>query len=827
MVISARTQAQETTYRRLEFLLSGDLKFNLDKILVPNEKLGRTPLAWLRFGATANTPSDILGAIEKLNYLRKSEVNRWDLNSINPNRRKFLAQLGRRSTNQSLQRAAGQKRYPILIAFLKENYREVIDEIIELFDRCLGDCHGRAKNDLKEHRISIAKAANEKIVMFTNIGGLVLDKGVSDDQLRSMIYQVIPEEEFREAMDECLQLIRPGDDHAYDFLGNRYSYIREFSPQFLDALNFRSNRPNDPLLKALEVLRSMNATGKRKVPAEAPTNFIQSSWLPYVKSDDGQTVRRYYEISTLWHLRNALRSGDIWVEDSRKYADPESYLIPKDQWPAMRTEACRLLGLPENGGERIIERQHELESVFSELDEKILNQDGVRIEHDDLIISPLIAEELPPSVSKLQAMITDRLPRVDLTELLIETDRWTRFSDHFTHASTRQPINTELSADLYASILAQANNHGLKKMAEISELSYPRLVWCSNWFLREETLQSAINNLVNYQFGQPLAARWGGGTMSSSDGQRFPVAVKARNTAIIPKYYGYGRILTYYSWTSDQHSQWRSKPVPSMTRDATYVLDGMIDNETELPLFEHSTDTAGYTELIFALFDLLGFMFSPRIKDLADQQIYCVDKKIHYKTLEKIIKGTVKTDSVLMHWDTILRIAASIRLGWVTASLFVSKLQSQHRQGIITKALKEYGKLIKSIYIPKYICREEQQRRVSLQLNKGEALHSLRRWLMFADEGQIRKSQLQDQANQASALTLVTNAIIVWNTRYMQAVIDQLRSEGYDVAEEDLRHISPCRFEHINKHGKLNFDVEREWSRKKLRSLRKPGNSEI
>jgi TnpA family transposase len=204
-----------------------------------------------------------------------------------------------------------------------------------------------------------------------------------------------------------------------------------------------------------------------------------------------------------------------------------------------------------------------------------------------------------------------------------------------------------------------------------------------------------------------------------------------------------------------------------MTRDATYVLDGMIDNETELPLFEHTTDTAGYTELIFALFDLLGFMFSPRIKDLTDQQIYCVDKKIYYKTLGKIIKGTVKTDFVLNHWDTILRIAAAIRLGWVTASLFVSKLQSQHRQSIITKALKEYGKLIKSIYIPKYICREEQQRRVSLQLNKGESLHNLRRWLMFAQEGQIRKSQLQDQANQASALTLVTNAIIVWNTRYM------------------------------------------------------------
>lgn len=212
MVVSARNQAQEETYRRLEFLLNTDRKQYLDKMLVRDEKRGRTPHAWLRFGATTNTPSEILGAIEKLNYLRKYEVNLWDLNSINPNRRKFLAQLGRRSTNQSLQRATPQKRYPILIAFLQETYREVIDEIIELFDRCLGDCHTRAKNDLKEYRISIAKAANEKLLIFTDIGGLVLDKGVSDAQLRSMIYQVIPEDEFRVAMDECRRLIRPGDD---------------------------------------------------------------------------------------------------------------------------------------------------------------------------------------------------------------------------------------------------------------------------------------------------------------------------------------------------------------------------------------------------------------------------------------------------------------------------------------------------------------------------------------------------------------------------------------------------------------------------------------
>jgi len=156
------------------------------------------------------------------------------------------------------------------------------------------------------------------------------------------------------------------------------------------------------------------------------------------------------------------------------------------------------------------------------------------------------------------------------------------------------------------------------------------------------------------------------------------------------------------------------------------------------------------------------------------------------------------------------------------ASLFISKLQSHPRQSNLAKAIQEYGKLIKSIYIPKYICREDQQRRVSLQLNKGEALHSLRGWLLFANEGKLRKSQLQDQATQASSLTLVTNAVIAWNTRYMQAVIAQLKEEGHTIRDSDLKHTSPCRFDHINKHGKYNFNVDEEMNRKELRPLRKP-----
>jgi len=821
LVIAARQQAQRETYKMMEDILTCAGCSSLDGVLTIDEATGQTPLTWLRFGATANSPADILKAISKLEFLNEQDVSKWDLSLINPNRLKFLAQLGRRSTNQALQRAIAERRYPILVAFLYHTYEEVIDELIELFDRCLGGCYTRAKGDLKRFQLSIAKTTNEKLQILRDIGHIVLSADISNSQLRSQIFEIITEQAFQAAITECDSLIRPQDDHAYDFLGKRYSYIREFSPHFLKILQFRSNHDNDPLLKAINILRELDEGGKRKLPEDAPTDFIQKSWLTYVKNDKDEIVRRYYEISTLWALRGALRSGDIWVDDSRRYADPESYLIPKDKWPAMREEACQILGLPEQIGPRIEAQQQELEAYLRELDAKITHEDGVRIEQGHLVVSRFKTEELTESVNALQNLITQRLPRVALADLIIEVDSWTHFTDGFEHASRQQPRDAKVLAHLYASLLAQANNHGLKKMAEISGFSYSQLAWFTTWYIREETLQAAINTLVDYHFHLPLANQWGGGTLSSSDGQRFPVGVKARNTSVIPRY-GYGHILTFYSWTSDQHSQWQCKPEPSMIRDATYVLDGLLDNETELPLFEHTTDTAGYTEIIFAAFDLLGFLFSPRIKGLGDQHIYCIDKTLHYDNLGDILKGTINIELLEKHWDTILRMAASLKMGWVTSSLFIHKLQSQSKQSSLAKSLQEYGRLIKSIYIPKYICREEQQRRVSRQLNKGEAIHDLRQWLFFAEEGQIKKSQLQDQTNQASALTLVTNAIIVWNTVYMHAIIEQLRAESYQINEDDLAHISPCRFEHINKHGKVTFNVEKERNRRGLRTLLKP-----
>ena len=393
------------------------------------------------------------------------------------------------------------------------------------------------------------------MLLFREIGRLVLDPSVSDGQLRQTIYRHLPADKLLAAVEECDQLVRPLDDSYFDFLARRYSHIREFAPAFLHAFKFRSNRNSDPLLQAVELLQNLNHERRRAVPADAPLKFVPAKWLPYIVDGAGRIDRRYYELCVLWELRAALRAGDAWLEGSRRYANPESYLIPPVRWPDLRPEVCALTQTPEDGAAQLRERQAELEILLRRLDDELPHHPSLRIEKNSLVIGPLKAEDEQPSLAALEALVDARLPLVELPDLLMEVDGWTGFSRHLEHAGGAEPRTPDLLVHCHASILAQACNFGLTRMAQLADLSYRQLAWCTTWYLREETLQSAIASIVNHHYRHPLARLWGGGTLSSSDGQRFPVAVRSQTATAIPRYYGFGTGLTFYTWTSDQSSQ--------------------------------------------------------------------------------------------------------------------------------------------------------------------------------------------------------------------------------------------------------------------------------
>lgn len=823
IVSSARTQAQRETFTRLLPLLSDSCKSSLDQLLQRSETLQHVPLSWLRKCALTNSPKSILATLEKLKMLDEWGVVGRSLDALNPNRIKFLASIGRRASIQALQQMREERRYPILLAFLHESLLDVMDELLDLYERCLVEISSRARRDQEKDRWANSSSTAEKLVMLRQIFRTILNQDIGGQELRASIHQEIPVEVMRATLEEIDGLLPPLSRDYFFYLGSRFNYTRQFSPTLFEHVIFYSTPPNSPLLQAIGCIRTMNRESRRKVPEDVPLDFVSKSWKEVVLKPNQSIDRHYYELCVLWELRNALRSGGIWVKNSRRYASLDAYLMPQKEWNSVRVEVCQQLQLPESAAVRLQKRSQEFEQLVQRVENAFEKHDNVRIEAGKVIISPLKAEEKAGPLSEFEQQIVQRLPRIELTDLLLEVDRWTRFSQHFEHAAGSESQQPNQLTHLYASLLSQGCNMALTRMAQCTGLQHEKLVWYTNWYLREDTLRAANTTLVNFQHHQPLSQYWGTGTLSSSDGQRFPVSGKVRNATALPKYFGYGKGLTFYTWTSDQYSQYGTKVVSSTMRDATYVLDEILDNETELAILEHTTDTDGYTEMVFALFDLLGIQFAPRLRDVGGQRIYVPTKEFELpETLIPLFSGSINQKMISEYWGEMARIVGSLKSGWATASLLMSKLRSYPQKSRLCRAFEEYGRYCKTLFILRYIESEAYRRKINRQLNKGEALHFLRRFLFFANQGKIRRKQEEQQLNQATCLNLLTNAVIVWNTVYMNAVLKQLAEEGMQFSEVELARISPCRFQHINPFGKFEFTFDSELSLEQLRPLRKP-----
>lgn len=355
-------------------------------------------------------------------------------------------------------------------------------------------------------------------------------------------------------------------------------------------------------------------------------------------------------------------------------------------------------------------------------------------------------------------------------------------------------------------MLADATNLGKTRMADATELyTADRLAWIEDWYIRDTNYTCPLASIVKLQGQIPLASRWGSGRTSSSDGQAFPIAFRKPVIANINAKYGRDPVALFYTHVSDRYAPFHAKAISSTVRDATYVLDGLLDHQTDIEIEEHYTDTSGYTDHLFALCHLLGFRFAPRIRDLSDHRLFSIEKPAHYDGLKPLIGDCVHLKTIRQHWDDVARLIASLRQGTASPSLLVSKLAGHPRQNHLFVALREIGRIERSLFTLAWLQDPELRRRVTIGLNKGEAHHTLKRAIRFYRRGSVSDRTQLDQDLNAMALNLVVAAIILWNTAYLDRALAVLAEEDVQVPEEYIRHISPLGWEHITITGTFQW----------------------
>jgi hypothetical protein len=266
---------------------------------------------------------------------------------------------------------------------------------------------------------------------------VLADPGIADEEVGGLLRGEIGMDRLRMAMAEPVTSRLPRDHGQLGVLASSYNYLRQFTPGVLELIEFAGGPAAAELLEAVRVLRELNATGARKVPVGAPAEFVPIRWRGYlhdaVAAGDRTAYRHYWELAVLLCLRDALRSGDVYVPGSRRYANPIAYLISPEAWESQREEFCHLVDVPDDAATALGRKQADLDEALGELNQALaVGTSPVRLDEDgNLVIPRLPAEDIPTEAGELKDELTALVPFAPIASVFIELDRRTGFLDCF------------------------------------------------------------------------------------------------------------------------------------------------------------------------------------------------------------------------------------------------------------------------------------------------------------------------------------------------------------------------------------------------------------
>ena len=203
-----------------------------------------------------------------------------------------------------------------------------------------------------------------------------------------------------------------------------------------------------------------------------------------------------------------------------------------------------------------------------------------------------------------------------------------------------------------------------------------------------------------------------------------------------------------------------------------------------------------------------------------------MEKNADYGVLGDLSRHTINQRLIADHWDDLLRLVGSLKLGKVKATAVMRTLQRGGSLSGLGRAVAEVGRIEKTLYLLNYVQDESYRRRILVQLNRGEGRHSVARAVFHGRKGELRQKYREGMEDQLGALGLVVNAIVLWNTRYIEVVLDGLKRSGAVVNPVDVSRLSPLLHEHVNMLGKYDFTLPEGIASEQLRPLRDPDSLE-
>jgi TnpA family transposase len=806
IVYQVRRETEETLFQNLAHQLTQAQRDQLDGLCRTCQ--GRSILATLVTPPHAASTEAIRDEGRRLEVVRAALPDTIDWIGIQPPRLWQWAAIVRRLSAQALRRYPPAKRYALLLAFLTVRGPEITDVIVEMFDTLIGRLFARANAELREAQMEQVQANLTSARLFRGITQVLLDPQVPTHRVRDRIFQQVSREQVSTLVSRSRSLDENEVEGLFALLKQRFSQVREPARVLLQMLRFSSPGAYSPVLAGLETLHTMDREHRKKAPKDAPLGFVPERWMRAVVGPNG-IDRRAWELCLLYQVRQALRSGELSVEGSRNYAPWSAGLYTPTEWRQERISWFVTSGLPHNGEDYLAQARTELDALATRAAGLLLDHPSIQIKDGRLIRTAQDRLQTPAGAASMRRSLTALLPRVGLPQLLLEVDSWTGFTSAFDHLTTRReptPRHQEtIRSTLLAVLVAEATNIGLTAMAAASGIPHGQLVRVYDWYLREETLQQAIQVLIAFHQSLPLTRAFGSGAVSSSNASEFARLVSGPYARYRASGDALGRKVNIYSHVSDQAIQYWIGLVSPLAQEAPYTLDGLVYQDL-LPIQEHATDTPGCTDLLYGLFELLGYRLALPLDDLPDQIMIRAQEGASYGILDPLLLYATRDPLIITQWETMNRVAASLKDRLIRPSLLIPKLQNMDEGNTLRQSLQEVGRIARTRYILNFIVDASLRQRVLAGQHRCISVDALARAIFFGQQGRVSDRDSAAQFRRILALSLVINAIIVWNTRYLEVAAQESARRGQPVPEDMWQYLHPIMWEHLHLVGEYLFD---------------------
>ncbi len=477
-------------------------------------------------------------------------------------------------------------------------------------------------------------------------------------------------------------------------------------------------------------------------------------------------------------------------------------------WEAKREALLDELELPDDADELLDGCAAELDAKWRHMAERASAGD-VTVDADGRVhAAALDAIPVPASMMALRDRCQDMMPRVDIGEVVQEVMSWRPgFVQAYTHLSRGEPKLADLHLTLSAVLTAQALNVGWGPVIDpgTAAVTKARISHVFQNYIRAENHAAANAHLIDAQAGSWVAGIWGGGLVAAVDGTRFVVPVRSNDARRNPKYFGRKKGATLLNMINDQGMGTAGLVVSGTPKDSLYAVDLMYRRDGGRRPEVFISDTGSYSDMVFGLLKLLGVAYRPELADLPDQKLWRVDVNADYGPLDTAARGRIDLARIQRHWPDILRMVGSVHDGAVSASDVMRMLQHGGNPTQLGIALAHFGRIFKTLHVLSYVDAEPYRRDIKRMRNLQEQRHGLAKHVFHGRKGELYKSYQEGMEDQLGALGLVINCITLWNTVYLDRILQRLREGGYEVRDEDVARLSPYMFAHIKVHGHYSF----------------------